>query len=95
VHAVIVLRDGVLATEREILNWCIDRIAGYKRSAIGIVPERGGNAEDRHGKNPAPRPARSDLCAGGHPRSQFGWYAGAAPRPAAALPARSRPLFRP
>ena len=30
-HAVIVLRDGVLATEREILNWCIDRIAGYKR----------------------------------------------------------------
>ena len=31
VHAVVVLRDGATATEREILEWCADRIAGYKR----------------------------------------------------------------
>jgi acyl-CoA synthetase (AMP-forming)/AMP-acid ligase II len=31
VHAVVVLRDDARATEREILEWCLDRIAGYKR----------------------------------------------------------------
>lgn len=31
VHAVIVLRDGTTATEREILDWCAHKIAGYKR----------------------------------------------------------------
>jgi acyl-CoA synthetase (AMP-forming)/AMP-acid ligase II len=30
VHAVIVLHDGVAATERELLDWCRERIAGYK-----------------------------------------------------------------
>jgi fatty-acyl-CoA synthase len=31
VHAVIVLHDGVTATEAELAGWCKDRIAGYKR----------------------------------------------------------------
>ena len=31
VHAVIVLRDGASATEREIVDWCVEKIAGYKR----------------------------------------------------------------
>src|SRR6516225_3090266 len=31
VHAVIVARDGALATEAEIIEWCRTRIAGYKR----------------------------------------------------------------
>ena len=31
VHAVIVLRDGATATERDILGWCNGRIAGYKK----------------------------------------------------------------
>jgi acyl-CoA synthetase (AMP-forming)/AMP-acid ligase II len=31
VHAVIVLHDGTSASEDEILNWCRDKIAGYKR----------------------------------------------------------------
>jgi acyl-CoA synthetase (AMP-forming)/AMP-acid ligase II len=31
VHAVIVPRDGETATPEEILEWCKDRIAGYKR----------------------------------------------------------------
>ena len=31
VHAVIIPRDGVTATPDEILDWCKDRIAGYKR----------------------------------------------------------------
>ena len=31
VHAVIVLREGGTASEAEILDWCADRIAGYKR----------------------------------------------------------------
>ena len=31
VHAVVVLQDGATATEREILEWCADKIAGYKR----------------------------------------------------------------
>jgi fatty-acyl-CoA synthase len=31
VHAVVVLHEGRSATEAEILEWCKDRIAGYKR----------------------------------------------------------------
>ena len=31
VHGVIVLRDGALATEQEIIAWCTGRIADYKR----------------------------------------------------------------
>jgi acyl-CoA synthetase (AMP-forming)/AMP-acid ligase II len=31
VHAVITLHDGVLPTANEILDWCKDRIASYKR----------------------------------------------------------------
>jgi len=31
VHAVIVLRDGEKASESEVLDWCKDKIAGYKR----------------------------------------------------------------
>jgi acyl-CoA synthetase (AMP-forming)/AMP-acid ligase II len=31
VHAVIVLREGASASEGEILHWCVDKIAGYKR----------------------------------------------------------------
>jgi fatty-acyl-CoA synthase len=31
VHAVIVARDGAVATEAEIIEWCRSRIAGYKR----------------------------------------------------------------
>jgi fatty-acyl-CoA synthase len=31
VHGVIVLHDGAAASESEILEWCRDRIAGYKR----------------------------------------------------------------
>ena len=31
VHAVIILHEGGSATESEIIDWCKDRIAGYKR----------------------------------------------------------------
>jgi acyl-CoA synthetase (AMP-forming)/AMP-acid ligase II len=31
VHAVVVLHDGVSASEAELIAWCRDRIAGYKR----------------------------------------------------------------
>ena len=31
VHAVIVLHEGATATEAEVLDWCRERIAGYKR----------------------------------------------------------------
>jgi len=31
VHAFIVLRPGAVATEQEILDWCTDKLAGYKR----------------------------------------------------------------
>jgi acyl-CoA synthetase (AMP-forming)/AMP-acid ligase II len=41
VHAVIVLRDGTQATEDEILEWCRDKMAGYKRPrSISFVAER-------------------------------------------------------
>jgi fatty-acyl-CoA synthase len=31
VHAVIVLREGATASEGEVLGWCVEKIAGYKR----------------------------------------------------------------
>ncbi len=31
VHAVVILHEGQTATEEEILDWCKDKIAGYKR----------------------------------------------------------------
>jgi acyl-CoA synthetase (AMP-forming)/AMP-acid ligase II len=31
VHAVIVLHDGERATEQDVLDWCRDKMAGYKR----------------------------------------------------------------
>ena len=31
VHAVVVLKDGVAVTEAELLAWCRDKLAGYKR----------------------------------------------------------------
>jgi fatty-acyl-CoA synthase len=31
VHGVVVLHDGADATEKELLEWCRDKIAGYKR----------------------------------------------------------------
>jgi acyl-CoA synthetase (AMP-forming)/AMP-acid ligase II len=41
VHAVIVLHDGQRGTEQEILDWCRDKIAGYKRprSAVFVREE--------------------------------------------------------
>jgi acyl-CoA synthetase (AMP-forming)/AMP-acid ligase II len=40
VHAVLVLRDGANATEVEILDWCKDKIAGYKRPrSVAFVRE--------------------------------------------------------
>jgi acyl-CoA synthetase (AMP-forming)/AMP-acid ligase II len=34
VHAVIVLRDGAIATEAELAEWCRSRLAGYKRPKV-------------------------------------------------------------
>lgn len=40
VHAVLILRDGANATEVEILDWCKDKIAGYKRPrSVAFVRE--------------------------------------------------------
>ena len=40
VHAVVVLHDGARATEAEILDWCRDKIAGYKRPrAVTFIAE--------------------------------------------------------
>jgi fatty-acyl-CoA synthase len=40
VHAVIVLRDGEKASEGEVLDWCKDKIAGYKRPrSVSFVKE--------------------------------------------------------
>jgi fatty-acyl-CoA synthase len=38
VHGVVVLRDGAVAAETELLEWCRERLAGYKRPrAIAIM----------------------------------------------------------
>jgi acyl-CoA synthetase (AMP-forming)/AMP-acid ligase II len=37
VHAVIVLHDGASATEQEVLDWCRDKIAGYKRPRSAAI----------------------------------------------------------
>ena len=40
VHAVVVLHDGAALTEAELLDWCRDRIAGFKRPrAVSFVTE--------------------------------------------------------
>ncbi|MBI5615108.1 MAG: AMP-binding protein [Gammaproteobacteria bacterium] len=40
VHAIVVPHDGVTVTEREILDWCRDKIAGYKRpGSIAFITE--------------------------------------------------------
>lgn len=40
VHAVIVLHDGEIASEAEVLKWCKDKIAGYKRPrSVSFVKE--------------------------------------------------------
>jgi acyl-CoA synthetase (AMP-forming)/AMP-acid ligase II len=40
VHAVIVLHDGAAPTSNEILDWCKDRIAGYKRPrSVSFIEE--------------------------------------------------------
>jgi fatty-acyl-CoA synthase len=31
VHAVVILRDGALASDADLSAWCRDRVAGYKR----------------------------------------------------------------
>jgi fatty-acyl-CoA synthase len=41
VHAVIVLHDGALAAEHELLDWCKDKIAGYKRPrSVSFIKDR-------------------------------------------------------
>ena len=40
VHAVIILHDGAAPTQEEILDWCKDRIAGYKRPrSVSFISE--------------------------------------------------------
>jgi acyl-CoA synthetase (AMP-forming)/AMP-acid ligase II len=40
VHGVVVLREGQTATEAELLEWCKDKIAGYKRpKSISFIGE--------------------------------------------------------
>ena len=40
VHAVVVLREGAAAAEAELLAWCADRIAGFKRPrAVSFMAE--------------------------------------------------------
>lgn len=40
VHAVVILRDGMNASEAEILQWCASRIAGYKRpKSVAFIAE--------------------------------------------------------
>lgn len=40
VHAVIILREGQQATEQEIIEWCRDKIAGYKRpKSVSFIKE--------------------------------------------------------
>jgi acyl-CoA synthetase (AMP-forming)/AMP-acid ligase II len=40
VHGVVVLREGAVAAEAELIAWCRERIAGYKRPrSIAIIPE--------------------------------------------------------
>jgi fatty-acyl-CoA synthase len=40
VHAVVILRDGVSVSADQLLEWCKDRIAGYKRPrSLSIIRE--------------------------------------------------------
>ena len=39
-HAVIVMHDGESATEASVLEWCKDKMAGYKRPrAVSFIAE--------------------------------------------------------
>ncbi len=51
VHAVVVLRDGASATEAEILGWCKDRLAGFKRPRTISFLEDGAMPRTATGKN--------------------------------------------
>ncbi|KAB2847790.1 MAG: long-chain fatty acid--CoA ligase, partial [Hyphomicrobiaceae bacterium] len=37
VHAVVVAKDGASLTAKDIVDWCKDRIAGYKRPRSAAV----------------------------------------------------------
>ena len=40
VHAVIIMRDGTSSSPEELLEWCKNRIAGYKRPrSVSIIRE--------------------------------------------------------
>jgi fatty-acyl-CoA synthase len=40
VHGVVVLREGVGTLETELMAWCRERLAGYKRPrSIAIIPD--------------------------------------------------------
>jgi acyl-CoA synthetase (AMP-forming)/AMP-acid ligase II len=40
VHAVVVLRDAASSSPEELLDWCRDRIAGYRRPrSLSIIRE--------------------------------------------------------
>ncbi len=40
VHAVVILKEGQEATEKEIIDWCRDKIAGYKRpKSVSFIRE--------------------------------------------------------
>ncbi|BCM84373.1 class I adenylate-forming enzyme family protein [Methylobacterium indicum] len=51
VHAVVVLRDGASATEAEMLGWCKDRLAGFKRPRTISFLEDGAMPRTATGKN--------------------------------------------
>ena len=55
VHAVVVLRAGATATEAELLDWCRDRIAGYKRPRSIAFIDEARDAAHRDRQDPAPR----------------------------------------
>jgi acyl-CoA synthetase (AMP-forming)/AMP-acid ligase II len=40
VHAVVVLHSGARLTEADLIDWCRERIAGYKRPrSVSFIPE--------------------------------------------------------
>jgi acyl-CoA synthetase (AMP-forming)/AMP-acid ligase II len=54
VHAVIVLHAGTATAENDVLEWCRDKMAGYKRPrSVSSSPSR---------KCRAPRPERSSIA---------------------------------
>ncbi len=59
VHAVIVMHDGAPPSESAVLEWCRDKIAGYKRPRAVTFIAEARDATHRHGQDPSPRPARA------------------------------------